>query len=646
MNAASKEPSPSIVTFTWRGAPGQSCELMGDFPAWSYPVVMAESEPGLYACTLSLLPGIYRYKFRVNRVSWHRDPAEDAVDLAEGFDNSLRIVAGGRLPILFAPDRRHLAHYEDGRLVVQLEVQPGQPLPHELRVSTPGGEISAPIHEVARRRGQVVARAEVLLATADAGAADAEIFFPCQPDIRYRIPPPRSDIGQPPAWAAAAVFYAIFVDRWHRSASSPADPRASPRWAPSTFDTYYGGDLQGIIDSLDYFTYLGVGALVMTPVHVSDTPHRYDGHDLLSVDPRLGGEEKWRELIVAAHRHGLRIVADLSLTHVNEAHPAFQDLLRHQEHSAYADWFRVRRHPVRRCDSDTVDLYLPHLPWLNLEPGPAREHVIAAAEQLVAQGVDGLRLDAMDNAPGDFWQELRERVRRRNPELLLLGEVVSDRPARYAEEHGVDLATDFQHRQAMMDFFGYDRIDAEELWQRTRFAALRAGPFDASFSLLFLDNHDTARFRGALMPYARLRLALTYLLARPEPVWLTYGTELGLGGAGRHFEIDDAWPDRLPMAELTRDAGKTQGLVRALLRLRKENAALRRGSLQLVTARNRFLVVDRVFGSERVRVYLNAGSEPVVLDLPTGAALVLASEEVSPDLQEPLPPKAARIVRW
>lgn len=637
------------VSFRWSGPAGQRVELAGDFPDWKYPVPMLELTPGLYACELELAPGVYRYKFRLNGRIWVRDPLARLVDRADVYENGLLIVGGAVPPLVFAPDRRHLAVYEDGRAVFHLEVSDPACEPSHVWIQDdpdePRRRAFAPLRVEASRGDWRLLRAEARLPPGR-GRTRPVFGFSGAPEQLFQLPPPRPAGAAPPSWLPGSVFYTIFLDRWLRGSQSPPLPQARSRRAPSTAQTFYGGDLDGVRESLPYLQELGVTAVVLTPLHPSPTPHRYDSTDLLSIDPAVGGEAALGRLVEAVHARGMRLVLDVAVTHVNEAHPAFQDVLRRQRRSRFGNWFRLKRFPVVARDPSTFENYFdrPELPWLNLAPGPARRHAIKAVERLVGFGVDGLRFDAMDDAPADFWAELRAKTRALNPELLLLGEVVSDSPARYAEARGLDLATDFRHREAMLAFFARAAISAEEFWDRVRFDRFRSGPFDPSFHLSFLDNHDTARFLSLAVLYDRLRLALTYLLLRPEPVALTYGTEVGMAGSDPGHVLDDAWPERLPMPSLEAPASQTQGLLRTLARMRRELPALRGPELRRVRAEGRLLILDRVGPEATVRAWLNAGDEALpVGELPDRAQLLLPVNDPFASARSPLPGGAARL---
>ncbi len=630
-------PTTLPVSFRWSGPPGQAVALVGDFPDWTRPVPMPEVSGGLYACDLELEPGVYRYKFLVNGLAWIRDPSA-RLDRGEVYENNLVVVGGTAPPLLFAPDRRHVRLCEGGRAIFHLEVADRTCEPShvwiQLDPKDPRRRVFAPLKVQASRGDWRLLRAEAQLGPVKPRARPL-FGFSGAPEQLFQLPEPRAASARPPAWAEGAVFYGILLDRWLRGSRSPPLPNASSRRVPSTARTCYGGDLHGVREGLDYLQRLGADALLLSPVHPSPSPLRRDSSDLLGVDPDLGGEVALSLLLEDAHRRGLRVVVDFPATRVHPTHPAFQDALVHRRRSRFAAWFRV--------DLGTEGLKTPRL---DLSAGsPARRYVLRAAERLAGRGVDGLRLCDLDDAPPDFWAELRARLRRRRPDLLLVGDARGDGACRYAEDRGVDLATDFQHRQALLDFFARGTEDAAAFWRRVTFDRFRAGPFDPSFFLLLLDHPDTTRFLSQAVLYDRLRLALTYLLLRPEPVAILYGTELGFAGTAPGSGDEDVWSERLPMPPPSGSSTLTQDLLAALTRLRRELEPLRSGALRLVRAQGRMLVLDRSSPELTVRAWLNAGSEAMPLaDVPDSARLLLSVNDPAARRDSVLPPGAARLL--
>jgi alpha-glucosidase len=123
---------------------------------------------------------------------------------------------------------------------------------------------------------------------------------------------------RPPAWVSAQVFYQIFPDRFSRGAAAPPAAASTPlqTWgAPihqqHSATTFYGGDLNGVLEKLPYLQdELGVTALYLTPVFASRSNHRYDTRDFNEVDALLGGNSALQSLREATTARGLRLVLD------------------------------------------------------------------------------------------------------------------------------------------------------------------------------------------------------------------------------------------------------------------------------------------------------------------------------------------------
>jgi alpha-glucosidase len=144
-----------------------------------------------------------------------------------------------------------------------------------------------------------------------------------------------------PSWVRESVFYQIFPDRFavgdpsHRVQDGEYEYggfRARARaWGEppitgsrAAMVEFYGGDLRGITEHLDYIASLGVNALYLNPVFTALSNHRYDVIDYFSVDPHLGGDASLVELRRALDRRGMRYLLDIVPNHCGVLHPWFQ----------------------------------------------------------------------------------------------------------------------------------------------------------------------------------------------------------------------------------------------------------------------------------------------------------------------------------
>jgi glycosidase len=344
-------------------------------------------------------------------------------------------------------------------------------------------------------------------------------------------------IGGPeaPEWTRKAILYHLYLDRFY-----PGHDRA---WKPTQAVTdSFGGTLRGVLEKLDYLQGLGVNTLWLSPLFASPSAHGYDSTDLFTVERRLGTNRDFKDLIKAAHAHGLRILLDFVPNHWSNQHPTFLEAQRDPA-SPYRDWYLWRNYP----DDYESFFDVKTMPKINLRYGsPARGHLLDAARYWLEQGVDGYRLDHADGPAFDFWADFRRVCRQTNPDCWLFGEVVKPPPAQrvfYGNLHG---QLDFALARALRETF------ALQNWNLARFDAFltaHASFYPADFSRpAFLDNHDMNRF----LPLAgndvnRLKLAALVLFTLSGPPILYYGTETGLSQERFISEGDGFDEARLPM---------------------------------------------------------------------------------------------------
>jgi neopullulanase len=143
-----------------------------------------------------------------------------------------------------------------------------------------------------------------------------------------------------PDWVQDAIFYQIFPDRFSRSERYPARALPFEVWdSPPTPHGFKGGDLYGVAERLDYLKDLGITALYLNPIFTSASNHRYHAYDYYNVDPLLGGNAAFRELLEKAHKRDIRIILDGVFNHASRGFWQFHHVLENGIGSPYRDWF-------------------------------------------------------------------------------------------------------------------------------------------------------------------------------------------------------------------------------------------------------------------------------------------------------------------
>ncbi len=259
-----------------------------------------------------------------------------------------------------------------------------------------------------------------------------------------------------PQWVQQTVFYQIFPDRFFRSLKYKALGHFQPWGSAPTAQGMCGGNLRGIIEKLDYIQSLGCNALYLCPIFTSASNHRYHTVDYFRIDPVLGTESDFDDLIKAVHDRKMRIILDGVFNHCSRGFFPFVSLLEQGESSPYRDWFYVDHFPLNAY-SGTPNYRcwwnLPALPKFNTENPEVRNYLMQVGEFWMRRGIDGWRLDVPNEIDDDsFWQEFRLRVKAINPEAYIVGEIW-EKPDRWLQGDQFDGVMNYPLRRLLSEFF-------------------------------------------------------------------------------------------------------------------------------------------------------------------------------------------------
>lgn len=459
---------------------------------------------------------------------------------------------------------------------------------------------------------------------------------------------------QPPSWAASVIWYQIFAERFYNGDPSndptpeninipPLGVAAPDGWkiTPWTANWWakedwamaagmnmnellqfrrYGGDLQGVLDKLDYLSELGINALYMNPLNDAPSLHKYDARSYHHIDVNFGPDPdgdleiirsetfddpatwKWTsadklflKLIGECHNRGIRIIMDYSWNHTGVLFPAWLDILKNQEKSAYRDWYAIERwdDPATEVNEFAYKGWagVPSLPELrkseittvrksgypyegNMNPG-AKQHIFDVTQRWLApdgdtaRGIDGFRLDVADQIGLGFWRDYRKFVRSVKPDAYLVGEIWWARwpdelmdPLPYLHGDVFDAVMFYQVYKPARYFFaktGYG-ITAEAFrdslagwFNRLPFNSLQAMMNTASSHdtpRLLTDFYNPNKYKYHSNPnedtlyntgkpdeetYRHLRLYLVHLFTTAGAPHIWNGEEMGMWGADDPF---------------------------------------------------------------------------------------------------------------
>ncbi len=403
------------------------------------------------------------------------------------------------------------------------------------------------------------------------------IFFGCKTET------PQQPNVQVPAWAKGAAWYQIFPERFRNGdpnndpmfrdtfGSWPHDTVSAWQPSPWTADWYrlqpweaansrnfnanaarrrFGGDIQGIIDKLDYLKDLGITAIYLNPMFESPTLHKYDTELYHHIDNNFGPNPnrdreiwatenfadpatwKWTtadslflKLIREVHSRDMRIIIDGVFNHMGVTNPAFRDVVKNGQASPYADWFIIKRWD----DPNTAENEFEYQGWYgvkdlpevrregdNLAPGPSAL-VRAVVKRWMdpngdgdpSDGIDGWRLDVAELVPKGFWRDFRKWVREINPQAYLTGEVWWEdyrnhkmfNAAPWLQGDIFDAVMNYRFADGMLKYF----VDTQNAYDAKGLHAhlhqiLTEYPQDVNYVLMnLLSSHDTERLASMVI---------------------------------------------------------------------------------------------------------------------------------------------------
>jgi glycosidase/MoaA/NifB/PqqE/SkfB family radical SAM enzyme len=607
-----------LVTLRCRaGGDGRvgALELHGDLPHWHQGVALAPAGAGRWEATLRLPPGAYEYKLLAPGGTWLLDEDNPRTRSVAGRRNNLLVVGGADEPLLHVPAAPFVEATASGGVRVRAGLRRGAGAALALR----WGEGAAMQTTGMRLAGD---EDEHLLFEAELPGAGRflEYVFLLQDGRvvghaghalrveRRALPAP------PPAWWQDAVVYTVFVDRFRRGGGALLAPE---RWDR---EHRAGGDLAGVIEALPYLADLGVTALHLTPIVVAASPHRYDAVDHRRVDPALGGEDALARLVEAAGARGVRVLLDVTVTHLHRDAAPFRDAAARGPESPYWPWFKARRWPFGDGPDPGYEHYQKgqwQEPLLQLDDPGVEAWLVSVFEHWARRGVAGFRVDAAADVPVALCARLREAVQGVTPDAVLFGEVVPAGLERWTAAGALDAATDFAAHARLTGWLA-GRLAAGEVAADAAMWRFRRGG-EGARRLAFTATHDQARLKSVVGDARAARLGQALVLLGGAVPLLTYGDEVGLAaddaGDACARDFEDAWPERrcMPWDPAAWDH-ETLAAVRGAAALRRAHEVLRRGDETVVDAGPDALVVRRRLGATIVDVV--AARAPVRVALP------------------------------
>ncbi|ROR23418.1 glycosidase [Mobilisporobacter senegalensis] len=408
------------------------------------------------------------------------------------------------------------------------------------------------------------------------------------------------DVHKVPSWISETVFYQIFVERFFNG-----DVKNSPENLSNWDDmpkphSFFGGDLRGIIEKLDYLKELGVNGIYLTPIFKSPSNHKYDTVNYYEIDPFFGDESTLKELVERSHELGIKIVLDAVFNHCSNQFPPFLDVMEKGKESRYFDWFFINDDLVK-TDPPNYKMFgsVGCMPKLNTSNAEVKYYLLSAIRYWTENfRIDGWRLDVSDEIDHHFWREFRVCVKEMDTEVIVIGENWHNAyPWLMGDQF--DSVMNYPVTKLCLDYFARRLINAKQFEYSLSSLLIRYSDQVNEAMLNLLDSHDTERFLytcGERKEY--LKLAAAFLFSYKGMPCTYYGTEIGMTGCydpgcRKGFEWnEEKWDKEL------------LDYYKKLITLRKEEKALKYGNISFLSTDSVF-IMKRTFKNETIMILIN-----------------------------------------
>ncbi len=406
------------------------------------------------------------------------------------------------------------------------------------------------------------------------------------------------------------------------------------------YNSYYGGDITGINQKLDYLTELGITIIYFNPLFQAKSNHKYDAADYMKLDPHFGTSREFKAFVADCHARDIKVIIDCAFNHTGETFWAFQDASKGNcEKSEYWDWYEWKKCPLPKTGNYTASDYYEcwwgygEMPNLNYDLAlsnpeensikdislahpnqPVVDHIMEVVDFWIGEmDLDGFRLDVPNEVPFWFWQKFRERVKSIKPDAWLVGEIWSN-AVEWVNNDYFDSVMNYAYfKDPVQRFFNMRQCTAQTFDRDLKPGRLTY-PTQATQTMMnLIDSHDTVRFlESADGDISAIKMAAFFQMTYVGAPHIWYGDEIAMMGKRD--------PDcRRPFNWKYRDNSQAVDLLsyyQKLIKIRKENITLSRGSFQTLLTDRLVYAFEREYKDNKIFVLINNDSNEIVIKLP------------------------------
>ncbi len=453
-------------------------------------------------------------------------------------------------------------------------------------------------------------------------------------------------------FSSADFIYLITPDRFRNGDASNDQVKGMLEGPNREFiGGRHGGDLAGIIESLDYFEKMGISSLWLNPVLENNMEtysyHGYAMTDLYNVDPRYGTNEQYKELADKAKEKGIGIIMDQVANHIGSLHPWMSDLPSEDWVNQWPEFTQTNHMKVSRFDPHAAEVdrkqftdgwFVETMPDLNQRNEKLARYLIQNSIWWVEYlGLHGIRMDTWSYPDKQFLADWTKAILDEYPNFNIVGEEwVSDPSLISYWQAGTTKMDDYTtYLPSVMDFplqsALIEGLNGESVWRSSMTKIYESLANDYMYSdvnniMIFPDNHDMSRIYTQLNEdFDKWKMAMALFFTTRGTLQFYYGTEILMSNPGTsdHGVIRSDFPggwegdavNAFTGEGLTAQQKEAQEYIRTLAHLRKKSCALNSGELLHFIPQGEVYVYFRTFEQENIMVVANRNKEGKTIDL-------------------------------
>ena len=436
-----------------------------------------------------------------------------------------------------------------------------------------------------------------------------------------------------PSWYKEGVVYQILIDRFYngnedKTINSPKKNSFiygrwddNPMYIKDGFGKiarwdFYGGNIKGIINKLDYIKSLGASIIQLSPVFKSSSCHKYDTGNYEFIDEMFGTNNEFKELCEVAESKGIKIILEIVLSYTSSDSKYFNKLGNYNEigayqspNSKYHEWYKFTRYPYQYESWWGI----AERPNINSMENGYMDYIINNNDSIIKKWIDlgcsGWRLNVIDELPDEFIEAIRTRMQEINKNTVLLGDIWDDasnkvsysKRRKYLQGKEVHAVTNYPLREYLINFTkGYITSD---IFKQKIMSLYENYPRESFYgNINVIGTNDTERILTVLDGNIELlRLIVVIQFTLPGVPLIYYGDETALKG-GKEPDNRKSYPWGKEDKDLSDFYDK-------IVNIRNNENGLKKGDLIIHETDPEVFVFERNYENEKVIILVNVSNE-------------------------------------